>query len=221
MADSNVSPVNSGSVRKQIRDAHEAALSVAFEEAHRLLDRIDEIKASLPQAGTGSGAQLVDAVEQARAAIVQLGQSVKQDIEATAQRERLNVTEAIREGAVAAGQEGAAKAINTETASAVATLKREITSTVKPVLEELRTMRASKAPQSSNSFTWGKLTAFALLVAVLVLAGQSLITLATRQSDTATHEAAMWGRAVTSAWRSLPLSAQQILNNTYQQLKQQ
>ena len=112
MSENDTPRVGTQTMRKKIRDIHEETLSIAFEEANRVLDRIESLKAELQVGGARGDISdlnpLAAEIEKIRVSLVALGQAAKEQIAAVEKRERLTVAESVREGAMQAGIEGAA-----------------------------------------------------------------------------------------------------------------
>jgi hypothetical protein len=68
------------SVRKAVRSHEEAAMAIAFEESHRLLDRIEGLKDSVPASLAGVTGKFVEEAQANRAAIHEYAEAVKQDM---------------------------------------------------------------------------------------------------------------------------------------------
>lgn len=68
------------SVRKAVRTHEEAAMAIAFEESHRLLDRIEGLKESVPASLAGVTGKFVAEAQANRAAIQEYAEAVKQDM---------------------------------------------------------------------------------------------------------------------------------------------
>lgn len=67
-------------LRDVVRTREEAAMQLAFEEAHRLLDRIDGLKDSVPASLDGVTAKFVAEAQADRAAIQEYAAAVRQDL---------------------------------------------------------------------------------------------------------------------------------------------
>jgi hypothetical protein len=71
-------------MRKKIRDVHEATLTIAFEEVNRLLDRVEALKADFKVDGADAAASdvapLATEVEKIRVSLVALGESAREQI---------------------------------------------------------------------------------------------------------------------------------------------
>ena len=217
MAESNSSPVNSGSIRKQIRDAHEAALSAAFEEVHRLLDRVDDLKNSMPQLGTGSAEPLAAEVTRAQTVLVQLGERAKQDIEATAKRESINVAESVREGARQAALDGylaVEKKAITQINEAVASLNdtRDALQTACDALKNA----AKSADKPASGVSLPALLASLSVFAVILLGGFWYIHKAPAIDPSVAFYSSLPPAAQTQIWRVLPADVQATISRYYQ-----
>jgi hypothetical protein len=238
MSDSSSAQFGEGqSMRKRVRDAQEAAISLAFEESNRLikevdrlLGRVEAIAERTQEDSAGAAVPLVEVAEQTRATLLQLAKTIRQDIEEAGKRERINVAEAVREGAVAAAQEAAAKTIRDAAASTVAQVNKLIGEAAGKAAEQIGTaIAAETAPllerhqhanrntgethPAGSGMSWPKVLVLAVLTAALVCIGQRIVYPILANRPAGTYGEKVWDKAVTASWSKLSQEAQATLNN--------
>lgn len=134
-------------VRKAVRTHEEAAMAIAFEESHRLLDRIEGLKDSVPASLAGVTGKFVAEAQANREAIQQYAEAVKQDLTASGESLRTGA-ESLKEGLLSAAEGiGAATA---DTRAAIEKLAAVAAKSVQAQSERIVDLAADEAKRIAH-----------------------------------------------------------------------
>lgn len=209
--------------KKAATSAQQAAMDIAFEESNRLLDKLAELKTSLPESLAGISRQLSGDANQIRMALAEHADAIKSSLT----REAKGLAESIREEAFKAGQTGAVEGYQAVEKKAITRMNATndaLTDHEKALADLIAALKPPEQPATTYrpGVSFPQLLVSLAVFAVVILASFWLIAKSAGMNadqGAAAVFSALNSQQASAVWGSLPKPVQESVKRGMQQSK--